>query len=107
LLLGGEIYNSPRWEKGKDMMTNVRELKYIIFEAGTLEIPVLFPSYINHSDIKCLEGAAIKVSAGMTQITGGGQQSIQVSCYGESISLKIKSRTGDSGIIRNLLLESY
>lgn len=70
------------------------ELKYIVFEDGTF---VLFPDKKNHSDFA---SAGTPSSAGFVKIYGPNE----VFCYGESLTLKIKSESlADAALIKKEL----
>ncbi len=75
--------------------------KYVIFESAEfgLEYPVLLPGenhFINHKDITIWRNKP--VSAGFFSISPD-----KISIWGESISLKLKSRPEDATIITNYL----
>ncbi len=77
----------------------MQEAKYIVYmdeEAGT-ETPVLFPSYVKHSDMA--RGFDKVLSAGFVSVRG-----TNATAYGESTSLKKKSDPKrDSCIITRML----
>lgn len=70
--------------------------KYIVFERHGLEYPVVFPNhFVGHNEVK----------AGFDEIVSAGffhQSRNQVVCYGESVTLKKKSRPDiDSALLTN------
>lgn len=77
-------------------------MKYIMFsEPGGMEIPVLFPDFVNHSTV----AAALKTNNQfvLTPISAGFcSQSGDVSCWGGSTSLGLSSKTQDSLIINKM-----
>jgi hypothetical protein len=65
--------------------------KYIIFERDGLEFPVLFPNhFVTHNEIHGTFSDK-PVAAGFWCLSIGSDN-ITVSTYGESVSLKLKSR---------------
>jgi len=75
-------------------------LKYIILDDQT-ESPIIFPNWINHSDM--VQGYQKVLSAGFLDVVAGAAGHLRIACYGESVSLKIKSRPEtDSKIIGRL-----
>lgn len=75
-------------------MPTTREMKYIVVEQMPgMKIAILFPDTIAHSDIDVSRVGTI-ISAGTCKIYAGDnpEQPLYVDCYGESISLKVKSR---------------
>ena len=70
--------------------------KYVVFEGDLgIEYPVIFPPYTNHSSIRDLSGKAI--SAGFVIFEDG----ILIP-YGESVTLKLKSRPKDQKLLNKL-----
>ncbi len=74
--------------------------KYIIIERGLDEIGIPFPEMIGHNDMQFMLGADTKViGAGFFSI-GVGENGVQLlSCYGESVTLKIKSRGFEDAMV--------
>lgn len=66
------------------------KIKYITFDTGLIEAIIIFPEYVMHRDIG-IQGEIL--GAGFIEVIDG-----QWNCYGESISLKVKSRPEDSKI---------
>ena len=72
-------------------------LKYIIFGHQGEEVPVVFPADIMHKAMMIhdhLNGRAWPVSAGFCEMDSSG-----VLCFGESESLKLKSRPAEDAAI--------
>ena len=67
------------------------DMKYIMIKVYAGEEPILFPATMTHS-IMARDLGSEAVSAGF--VTPG------LKCYGESTSLKIKSRPEDTEILR-------
>jgi hypothetical protein len=77
-----------------------KELKYVILRG---ERPVLLSPILNHSDV--VGPNVVAESAGSCRIHIEGER-LSVSCYGESLTLKLKARVGDdSEIIERFLNE--
>jgi hypothetical protein len=75
-------------------------MKYIVIDSGGLELPILFPDVIKHKDIPVKNA----ISAGTVQIWTSEDGTINVSCFGESVSLKVKSRASeDSNLIKQMI----
>jgi len=79
------------------MELSCSEMKYVL-DHNTLKF-VIFPGSMNHSDIK-----GNWTNAGMLYFnTSGrnmyGETALEVSCYGESVSLKLESNPRDATII--------
>lgn len=70
----------------------MNKMKYVIFNDDTF---VIMPSSRNHSDVRQM---GIPRSAGFCSIGKNG-----FSCYGESISLNLKSHKDDSFILNMTL----
>ena len=68
--------------------------KYVIFERHGLEYPILLPDehFVSHNEITVFSDKV--VSAGKWYFSGG-----EVSVFGESVSLKVKSRPEDANLI--------
>jgi hypothetical protein len=77
-------------------------MKYIVFE-GNQAVLIPKESGMNHSDIRFVDNYGTKwkpVSAGFCYLNEDGAK-----CYGESTSLKLKSKESDSQIINRLFYE--
>lgn len=68
--------------------------KYVIINSEGLETPILSMEWVSHAE---LAGANKPLGAGFAQVDMNGVWS----AYGESISLKIKSRAEDSQILND------
>jgi len=75
------------------------KLKYIIVDNNGLETPIIFPVILGHTEVKTPK----KVISGGFVYIYIKDNNIQVNCFGESITLKVKSREIDSKIIKKLL----
>lgn len=75
-----------------------KDAKYIIVDSAVYgEYPIIGPNFINHSDLHIFCGEKV-VSAGFFSIDGD-----KVSCFGESVSLEVKSRgEEDARLLRKL-----
>jgi len=73
-------------------------MKYIITEKG----PVIFPNSLEHKKVAgCLQECPV-ISAGLVLIKDFEPN--KLTCYGESLSLNIKSRAEeDTNILKNFL----
>lgn len=67
-------------------------LKYIVIENRGNESIILFPDWMRHDDVARKMNTKV-ISAGMCDL-----ESRQ--CFGESVSLKIKSRPEDSELLK-------
>jgi hypothetical protein len=80
------------------------KFKYIIFEGRTGFDPIIFPPWINHDEMAAKFPNWQPLSAGFIEIKekdeGGG---VQIRCFGESKSLKLKSLPGDEQFFRYLV----
>lgn len=79
------------------------KMKYIVVKKGSFELPYIFSELVNHSDVarQVAPFAEAVLGAGFCDISGG-----KFTCYGESLTLSIKSRKDvDSGVLNNYLIE--
>lgn len=74
------------------------KLKYIVYELDCMPLIVLFDTITDHSEVARRLGVTA-VSAGFVY----GINEDNVSCGGESVTLKLKSREVDTKILRKLL----
>ncbi len=74
-----------------------RKFKYVISDDL---VPILFPEGIRHDKFRSIFPKI--VSAGFCTISGENND-ILVDCWGESVSLKVKSQQGDNAIIEMML----
>jgi len=70
--------------------------KYIVVEVNGFEIPIVFPSMIEHAEMAHKFRGEV-VSAGFVDFQG------TVSCYGESLSLDKKAAPGDSILVKSFM----
>jgi hypothetical protein len=73
--------------------------KYIIVVQGAMVYPVVFGDLLGHNDIARSFNRDFIVSAGFCYINETGEYA----CYGESVTLKLKSRPEDSAILNKYL----
>jgi hypothetical protein len=78
----------------------MREFKYVILNN---EFPHIFSLVTNHSMFKLMN----PTSAGFGCIFKDENNNIKVSVYGESLTLKLKSKSNDAEILEHLLLSEY
>lgn len=71
------------------------KIKYITYDNGLLDTIIIFPEYVMHRDVG-VQGEIL--GAGFIEVIDG-----KWSCYGESISLKIKSRPEDTKIANKFI----
>lgn len=74
--------------------------KYIIIDVYDLDLPVIFGEFMKHSDMaNCINSKGKVIGAGFVHIDNG-----KYVCYGESISLGVKSREAiDSNYLNKYL----
>lgn len=72
--------------------------KYIIFDDERLEIPIIFPMHVQHCDMAHMFRGVNVLSAGFVQLQEG-----QLVAFGESLTLKIKSRPEDTALLQKIL----
>jgi hypothetical protein len=73
--------------------------KYIVVNSMGFDVPVVFPSLLNHNSIYCNN---MVVSAGFVHLNIVKDQVI-ANCYGHSVSLRKQSRPEDSEILTKFL----
>lgn len=76
------------------------KLKYVMFDNGLNEIPLLFPEYVNHGDVANLTGMT-PVSAGFVEFQSNPEGPIKAICYGQSIGLNLRADENDGDIIES------
>lgn len=74
--------------------------KYVVFSNGFEEIPLLFPSFVQHSEVARSFPHLVPISAGFVSQT---QPDGKIEASGESLSLNLKSRAQDTNLLRSLL----
>ena len=80
-------------------------MKYIVLDqwGGACDVPIIFPSFLTHIDTSNRFGGPENVlSAGMASFNVDCD-GLTVECYGESESLKKKSREEDETIVSRAL----
>jgi hypothetical protein len=75
--------------------------KYIIVECGGREEAIICSNLMQHSD--AADGRKV-VSGGFFQIFKDGEGQIDVCTFGESVSLRKKSREEDTKIVKRTLM---
>ena len=87
-------------------------MKYVIMDHEGLELPIIFPDIIDHSQFKGWS----PISAGEIRLYGAQEpredtccceNAIDVSADGGSVTLNLKSRPQDAEIIRSELMRHY
>lgn len=78
------------------------KLKYIITEDKNI---IVFPKHLNHSDFKIFK----PINAGFISFNLNKEHELTCFCYGESISLKLKSNSEIDTLIakRQLNMDDY
>ncbi len=75
--------------------------KYIIFDNAEIEIPIVFPTLIQHKDmaamVKTKYPDAKPISAGFCRLVDE-----KLVCGGDSVSLQLKPRPEDSELLTQL-----
>lgn len=80
----------------------MRKFKYIIVLFGNHEIAITFPDFVGHDEMARMMGPYRKpISAGFFTVCVDEDRRAHADAYGESVSLKLKSRPEDSKIIDN------
>jgi hypothetical protein len=70
-------------------------MKYVIVEYAGVQTPFLFPAHIPHDSLRHFR----PISAGFFCVSSGEKGMVNVSVWGDSESLKLKSRKEDAEII--------
>jgi len=74
-------------------------MKYIMYDRGGIETPILFPQFIEHDNMAMMVVPNKKlISAGFVKLIDG-----KAVVAGHSHSLNLKSRSEDSQIIQDFL----
>ncbi len=92
-----------KWDFGK--IKNIMKSKYIIFDNGTFEYPIVFSPLIEHDTVKS-PGKAVAAGFCICELQCGAEiKSMKIvwDTWGKSISLDLKSRPEDSKILNNML----
>lgn len=79
-------------------------MKYIIIETQKGMIPFIFPNCLLHSEIACqMKNYLERAYSNVIDIKSAGFWDVNLrQCYGESMSLNLKSSPEDTVIISNL-----
>ena len=84
--------------------------KYIIIMISGIETPILFPETMNHSDVArglCFGSVDNVVSAGFWNTTVTTDGYVEYHAWGDSYTLKMKSREEDSAILNRFFNSQY
>ena len=73
--------------------------KYVIIDTGMAVVPIVFSDLLGHADMAVGIGGKV-LGAGFCYINSDGQYT----CYGESTSLRVKSRPEEDARILNRFL---
>ena len=73
------------------------DMKYVVHEGSLATEIYLFPNFITHNNF------AFNMNFSGEDIVGAGFVSSDLKCYGESVSLKVKSRPEDTALLRRML----
>lgn len=82
---------------------NARENKYVIVEVMGMPTPVILASFMNHSDV--VKPGQKVIAAGMCKISSD-EGKISVTCYGQSQTLGIQSRSAADAVLIEFFLTS-
>ena len=63
------------------------DAKYIVFDTGLDDCPIIFPNTVTHSTVAMTFSAWMPLSAGFVKVNDDGS----LTAYGESVSIKLKS----------------
>lgn len=63
------------------------KLKYVIYEWGGMELPIVFSSYLSHGDV-LFDGGKKAKSAGYCELDAKGRWAVS----GQSVTLKLDAR---------------
>ena len=73
------------------------KLKYVIYEWGGLELPIVFSSYLSHGDVSFAGEKRSAKSAGYCELDATGRWAVS----GQSVTLKLDARPQDAAILNN------
>jgi hypothetical protein len=81
----------------------IRNAKYIIWDDGLTECAIVFNNHLTHADM-VFKLRVEPISAGFVRFESNPQDpTVEAIAFGESISLRLKSRPEDSKIIQAIL----
>lgn len=84
------------------MPSDDKNSKYIVFDDGLNDYPVIFPHFVQHDTIAGAMSPRKPISAGFVRVHPEGY----IEAYGESISLKLKSNPEvDDLLLTKMLLQ--
>jgi hypothetical protein len=78
------------------------ETKYIVVGVGNLEVPIIFPETLNHSEVA--RPFKNVISAGFCSIP---DRESEYSVWGKSVSLGIESREKDAELLDRYFTQNY
>lgn len=82
-------------------MFNDFKTKYVVIEIDDIEYPIIFPELLQHGDV--VDGLKSRYPY-LNVVSGGFIDKEYHTAYGESISLKVKSRPDeDTDLIKSVL----
>ena len=85
-------------------MQTSRQFKYVITHNFT---PILFNEAMKHSDFSDHEPISAGFCRVIPRLKEHNNVEIEVKCYGESVSLKLKPAPMDESLIQRMLAETY
>jgi len=81
--------------------------KYIVYDNGIHEVGLIFPAFLQHSDMAAAvsKGSEVVGAGFVSFYTKTGEYGPEVVCeaYGQSVSLNTTSRKEDSEILTHML----
>jgi hypothetical protein len=81
----------------------IRDAKYIIWDDGLTECAIVFNNHLTHADM-ALRLNVKPISAGFVRFESNPQDpTVEAIAFGESVSLRLKSRREDSHILKDIL----
>jgi len=87
-------------------------MKYVIIEQNNCEMPIIFPTELQHSTFQHLN----PIAAGEVTFYGADEplphaccceNAIRVGAFGKSVSLGLHSRPQDTELIANAIMKHY
>ena len=83
-----------------------RKAKYVIWDDGITECAIVFNNHLTHANMAMMLNIKYPISAGFVEFKAVpnhfGSPIVQAIVSGESMSLNIKSRSGDAVIIERV-----
>ena len=72
-------------------------MKYVIIKVMDMEVPIIFSDFIDHTNFVHMK----PISAGKCKVDIDPDEGVFYMVYGNSVSLKLKSRPEDAELITN------